>query len=370
MKKYKQRWVIKAGSSLVASSKRGLDDSFILSLVKVVKELKDRDVEVVVVSSGAVAQGMYDLDLNTRPQSLPLLQASAAVGQLGLINLYQNEFKKFSIQSAQVLISHSDIANRERYLNARHSLNTLLSLNVVPIANENDSVATDEISFGDNDSLAGAIAGLINANKLIILTDQEGVYTSDPNKDNSAKLIKQINLDEGSFSLSQINLEGSGTLGRGGMITKIEAAKKASTTGCVTWILKGDKVKEILDSESNLSGTKIISNKNSLQSRKQWIVSRGKSSGSLVIDTGAVEALKNKGTSLLPVGIISCSGKFEKGDLISCFDDKENEIALGLTNFSSQELQKVIGLKSEDLSSKLGYLVEEEVIHRDNLVLS
>ncbi|MFL2698059.1 MAG: glutamate 5-kinase [Gammaproteobacteria bacterium] len=370
MKKIKQRWIIKAGSSLVSSKINGLDDSFIASLVKIIQDLKKKRIEVVIVSSGAVAQGMHELGIDKRPGSLPLLQASAAIGQMGLVKLYQKEFQKFSILAAQVLISHSDIANRERYLNARHSLNTLLDLGVVPVVNENDSVATQEISFGDNDSLAGALAGVINANKLIILTDQKGVYTKDPDKESSAEFIKVIDLDEKDLDLNIIAMGDAGSLGRGGMKTKLQAATKASTFGCETWILKGNNIDDLLNLDKEFSGTKIISNKSTLSSRKQWIASRGKSLGKIIIDQGATKALLNEGRSLLPVGILSSSGDFQKGDLISCHDQEGKEVALGLSNFSSIELGKILGLKSKELSLVLGKLVEEEVIHRDNLVLS
>tara|TARA_Y100001949_G_scaffold173698_1_gene179746 strand:+ start:258 stop:1370 length:1113 start_codon:yes stop_codon:yes gene_type:complete len=369
MKKNKERWIIKAGSSLVAGQNEGLNKSFITRLVAESIELL-KEVEIIIVSSGAIAKGISELNLIQRPSSLDLLQASAAVGQMGLINSYQNEFKKYNVKTAQVLISHDDIANRQRYLNSRRSLQTLLKLGVVPIVNENDSVATEEITFGDNDMLAGALVGVVNATALVMLTDQEGVYTSDPRLDRSAELIKKIDLDDTKLNLHSVMQDSSGVLGRGGMKTKIKAAKLALELGAETFIADGRKdgtLRSLLKGKK--VGTSIVSKKNGLPGRKQWIASLGSPIGSLKLDKGAEEAIINEGRSLLAVGIKDVSGTFERGALLAVHGPSGKEIARGLSNFSSEEIGKILGLKSELVLKQLGYPVEGEVIHRDNIVL-
>jgi len=314
---------------------------------------------------------MHELNLKDRPSTLHLLQASAAVGQMGLINAYQKEFDKYNLKAAQVLISHDDIANRKRYLNARRSLETLLELRVVPIVNENDSVATEEISFGDNDTLAGALSGLVGADYFIMLTDQEGICTGDPSKDASAVLIPRIDLDDTSIDLSP-QLEGSsGVLGRGGMKTKIKASRIALDAGCKTWVADGRNNSTLKDiAKGEIVGTTIISQRSQLQSRKTWIASLGLPAGNISLDTGAVSAICLNGKSLLAVGIKSVSGSFERGDLIICEDKEGKEVARGLANFSSAEINIIKGLNSSDLLEKLDHAADEEVIHRNNLIVS
>ena len=371
MDKVKDRWVIKAGSSLVAGSDAGLNKTFIQSLVSQVNILLEFNIQVIIVSSGAIAKGIHELQLPKRPASLHLLQATAAVGQLGLINAYQTQFTKFGIKAAQVLISHDDIANRERYLNARRSLITLIEMGVVPIVNENDSVAVEEISFGDNDTLAGAIVGLTDADRFIMLTDQKGVFTQDPVLEKNAKLLKTINLDDKSVDLKKITDGSSGLLGRGGMKTKLKAARLSLDSGAKTWVADGNDHYVLINIlEGQNIGTLFKGERDKLQSRKKWIASLGAPLGKLIIDDGAAEALGREGGSLLPVGVTKIEGEFEKGSLVTCLDKNNEEVARGFSNFNSSEIKLILRLKSDKVSSALGYATEEEVIHRNNLVLS
>jgi glutamate 5-kinase len=371
MDKTKQRWVIKAGSSLLSGGDSGINKVFIENLVSQVSYLLSKDIEVILVSSGAVAKGMHELNLKKRPSSIHLLQASAAIGQMGLINAYQEEFDKFDLKAAQILISHDDINNRNRYLNARRSIETLLELKVVPIVNENDTVATEEISFGDNDTLAGSLVGLVTANRLIMLTDQVGVCTGDPQNDPLAELIEEIDLEDKSLDLSKQVAGSSGALGRGGMRTKLEAAKKALNSGAISWVVDGRK-KRILESIwlEEPAGTKIFGLRSKLQSRKSWIDSLGLALGKIIIDKGAVKSITENGGSLLAAGITSTEGDFGRGSLIACYDEEDQEIAKGLSNFNSNEIEKIKGLHSKEFSTILGYTSDEEVIHRNNFVLS
>jgi glutamate 5-kinase len=371
MSNKKERWVIKAGSSLVAGIESGINSLFIENLVSQVDYLIKKNVEVIIVSSGAVAKGMQELNLKERPSTLHLLQAAAAVGQMGLVNAYQREFNKFDVKAAQVLISHDDISNRKRYLNARRSLDTLLELKVIPIVNENDSVATEEISFGDNDTLAGALVGLVGADKFIMLTDQVGICSGDPTKDSNVNLLSEIDLDDPSIDLSS-QLEGSsGQVGRGGMKTKIKASRIALAAGAKTWVADGrqeNTLKAIFNNEK--IGTILLSQRSQRQSRKTWIASLGSPAGSVCLDNGAVLAVNKKGSSLLAAGIIKVSGDFDTGALIVCEDENGQEIARGLTNLNSKDIDLVKGLNSKELLEKLDQAADEEIIHRNNLILS
>jgi len=371
MSNKKERWVIKAGSSLVAGIESGINSLFIENLVSQVDYLIKKNVEVIIVSSGAVAKGMQELNLKERPSTLHLLQAAAAVGQMGLVNAYQREFNKFDVKAAQVLISHDDISNRKRYLNARRSLETLLELKVIPIVNENDSVATEEISFGDNDTLAGALVGLVGADKFIMLTDQVGICSGDPTKDSNVNLLSEIDLDDPSIDLSS-QLEGSsGQVGRGGMKTKIKASRIALAAGAKTWVADGrqeNTLKAIFNNEK--IGTILLSQRSQRQSRKTWIASLGSPAGSVCLDNGAVLAVNKKGSSLLAAGIIKVSGDFDTGALIVCEDENGREIARGLTNLNSKDIDLVKGLNSKELLEKLDQAADEEIIHRNNLILS
>ena len=290
---------------------------------------------------------------------------------MGLVNAYQREFNKFDVKAAQVLISHDDISNRKRYLNARRSLETLLELKAIPIVNENDSVATEEISFGDNDTLAGALVGLVGADKFIMLTDQVGICSGDPTKDSNVNLLSEIDLDDPSIDLSS-QLEGSsGQVGRGGMKTKIKASRIALAAGAKTWVADGrqeNTLKAIFNNEK--IGTILLSQRSQRQSRKTWIASLGSPAGSVCLDNGAVLAVNKKGSSLLAAGIIKVSGDFDTGALIVCEDENGQEIARGLTNLNSKDIDLVKGLNSKELLEKLDQAADEEIIHRNNLILS
>jgi len=366
-----EKWVIKVGSSLVSGNQDGINENFISKLASQIDFLKKEDQEIIIISSGAIAKGMNDLGFKQRPDNLAILQACAAVGQRGIAEIYQRTFRNLGYMTGQVLITHDDIANRERYLNAKNTLEALLELNIIPIVNENDCVATEEISFGDNDRLGAALAGLIRADKFIMLTDQEGIFSDDPTKNADAYLLNNINLDDKKLDLSQQLNSSSGILGRGGMRTKIEAAKTSLNSGATTWVASGlhdDILLKIFNNEE--VGSQIISNKSKLQSRKLWISSFGAVTGQIVLDDGACEALQNKGKSLLSVGITKVVGKFNKGDLIGCLNPQGDEVARGLSNFSNQEVDRIKGMNSVDIKKNIGIFNQEEVIHRNNLVLS
>ena len=365
-----KKWVIKAGSSLVSDIEEGINKSFISRLVTQVDFLRKNNQNVIIISSGAIAKGMSDLGFQERPRNLAMLQACAAVGQRGISEIYQTTFEKLGYKTGQVLISHDDIADRTRYLNAKNTLESLLGLGVIPIVNENDCVATEEISFGDNDRLGAALAGLIRADKFVMLTDQKGILSDDPTSNSDAHLISKIDLDDKNLDLSQQLNSSSGVLGRGGMRTKIEASKIALNSGAETWVASGlDEDTLIMIYKNKEIGTQFVSEKSTLQSRKLWISSFGSASGTIILDKGACEALISKGKSLLCVGITDVNGEFKKGDLISCINKEGIEIARGLSNFDSKEINLIKGINSEKIQDRLGYLTEEEVIHRNNLVL-
>lgn len=364
------KWVIKAGSSLVSGKDEGINNKFISNLVSQVDFLKKNNQDVIIISSGAVAKGMSELGFNERPKSLATLQACAAVGQRGITDIYQKNLEVFGYKTAQVLITHDDIANRTRYLNAKNTFESLLEMGIIPIVNENDCVATEEISFGDNDRLGAALAGLVRANKFVMLTDQAGIYSNDPNLDDSATLLDHINLDDQDLDLSQQLKGSSGLLGRGGMRTKIEAAKTSLNSGALTWVASGFENDTLIKIYQNKSvGTKISSEKSILQSRKLWISSFGSVSGTLILDDGACDAITNQGKSLLPVGIIEVQGEFNKGDLIKCSDSDGKEVARGLTNFNNHDVNSIKGLNSDEIRTFKDFFSEEEVVHRNNLVL-
>ena len=362
-----QRWVVKIGSALLTDNGCGLKHDLLDNWVCQIAELNKRGIEIVIVSSGAVAEGVSRLGWKTRPNVVHELQAAAAVGQMGLIQAYEVCFQKYNKHTAQILLTHDDIANRARYLNARTSLNTLLKLGVVPIVNENDTVATDEIRFGDNDTLAGLVANLIDAELLVLLTDQKGLYTADPRVDDSAELIVQA--EAGDKSLESYAGEG-GSLGRGGMRTKLKAAVVAVKSGTQTVIASGNDesiLLKIADGES--VGTLLTTKEETVQARKQWLANQTYLQGTVTLDDGAVTALKKNGKSLLPVGIKSVSGEFKRGEIISCVDQSGNEIARGLTNYDSVQSKLIIGKSSKEIQDILGQVDEKELIHRDNLIL-
>jgi len=360
-------WVIKIGSSLLTRNGEGLAIDLIAAWTEQIVELHRAGVEIVVVSSGAVAEGMHRLGMKKRPQSLEKLQAAAAVGQMGLIQAYESQFKSYGLHTAQVLLTHDDLRNRERYINARGTLKSLLELGVIPVVNENDTVVTDEIRFGDNDTLAALVANLIQASTLLLLTDQDGLFDADPRANADAQLIRARQADD--LALDEMAGEGS-ALGRGGMITKIRAARTAARSGANTVIASGTSPEVIrLLAAGECRGTILFSDKAPLVSRKQWLAALP-CRGSLYLDDGAVQVLKTRGSSLLPVGVIRISGEFTRGEMVACLDRAGQEIARGLIAYGHEEAAKIAGKGSQEIEQILGYPGNEELIHRDNLVLA
>ena len=363
-----RRWVIKVGSSLVTAKGQGLDHAAIADWCAQIAALKNEGRQIVLVSSGAVAEGMARLKLKKRPVLLHELQATAAVGQMGLVRAYEDEFKKHGIGAAQILLTHDDVANRDRYLNARGTFNTLLELGVVPVVNENDSVATDEIRLGDNDTLGALTANLTEAQLLVILTDQEGLFDSDPRSNSGATLISEAELSD--VRLAAMAGESKGELGRGGMKTKLSAAHTAARSGAATIIVHGRKENVLLRvAQGENLGTLLKPAEAPMAARKRWIAGHLQARGKLYLDAGAVKVLREQGKSLLPVGVNKVEGEFARGDLVICADAGGQEIARGLSNYSSAEAQKILGAKREEVAARLGYAGEAELVHRDNLVI-
>lgn len=366
-----QRWVVKVGSALLTDDGEGLNKSVIENLAQQLAFLVTQNIEVLLVSSGSVAAGVSQLNMSARPDSVNELQAAAAVGQASLVRQYEEAFKPFGLNIAQVLLTHADIANRERYLNAKSTLSTLLDLGVVTVINENDTVATEEICFGDNDNLGALVANLVSADLLVILTDQDGLFDADPRTNKDAKLISQAQSDDASL-VEMASSDGifSGTsVGRGGMVTKLAAAQTASRSGAHTVIANGREsnvLKRLLEGE-NL-GTLLIA-KDRVKSRKQWMAGQLKIGGAITLDDGAVKVLQQSGKSLLAVGITNINGNFKRGELVSCVDQKGVEIARGLSNYDADEGLEILGKASADIAKILGYGGPKEFIHRDNLVL-
>lgn len=363
-----KRIVVKIGSNILADVKEGLDTKRISSIASDISELHDMGYDVVLVSSGAVAAGMRKLRLKEKPKDIQHKQAAAAVGQSSLMWAYEKGFGEYKKKVAQVLLTRDDFTDRKRYINSKNTLLTLLSYGVVPIINENDTVATDEIKFGDNDHLASLVAGLIDAERLIILSDVDGLFSDDPRKNHGAVLIKTV--DEITSELEAIAGSAGSIVGTGGMYSKILAAKRAVNNGITVNIISGKK-NGILASllKGNSHGTEFKSKKEKLSSKKGWIIYGCRSKGNLHIDTGAVKALIHGGKSLLPSGILTVSGSFEIGDAVYCIDSVERRIAKGIANYSSSEIEKIKGRKTSDIEKVLGYRYSDEVIHRDNLVL-
>ncbi|MCX7961987.1 MAG: glutamate 5-kinase [Burkholderiales bacterium] len=360
--------VVKVGSSLVTAEGRGLDVAAIARLAKQIAALRTMGKRCLLVSSGAIAEGMQRLGWSRRPHAVHELQAAAAVGQMGLAQCYESCFREHGLATAQVLLTHADLADRERYLNARSTLRTLLALGVVPVINENDTVVTDEIRFGDNDTLAALVTNLIEADVLVILTDQDGLYDADPRRDPSARLVPEANA--GDPRLEEI-AGGAGThLGRGGMLTKVLAAKRAARSGAHTVIASGGEPDVLVRlARGEPIGTLLASQTVPLAARKQWLADHLTVAGRLGLDAGAVRALVRDGKSLLPIGVKSVSGDFARGALVACDDPDGREIARGLVNYSSGETRQIMGRPSSDIEAILGYVDEPELIHRDNLVL-
>ena len=362
-----RRLVVKLGSALLTRDGFGLRNDTLAGWVAQIMVLQGRDIHSVIVSSGAVAEGVSRLGWSKRPHALHELQAAAAVGQMGLIQAYEACFQKFGVHTAQILLTHDDVADRRRYLNARSTLRTLVRHGVVPIVNENDSVATEEIRLGDNDTLAGLVANLIEADLLVILTDQEGLYDGDPRENPSAKLIPSGRA--GDRDLERFAAKG-GELGRGGMLTKLRAAANAAKSGAHTVIASGlerDVLVRILDGED--VGTLLFAEQAPVAARKQWLASQAHVSSRLTLDDGAVRVLRGKGKSLLAVGVTGVEGDFRRGEVVSCADAAGNEFARGLVNYSAEETRRIMGQPSNQIEKLLGYVDEEELIHRDNLVL-
>ena len=363
-----KRLVVKIGSSLLANRGEGLDHAALSRWAAQIAALRAARREVVLVSSGAIASGMQRLGWKKRPRALHELQAAAAVGQMGLIQAYETCFRSHGLMTSQILLTHDDLADRKRYLNARSTLRTLLALGVVPIINENDTVAIDEIRFGDNDTLAALVTNLIEADALIILTDQAGLYDQDPRKHPGAKLISEARADDPA-------LEGmAGGIGtptaHGGMITKVLAARRAARSGAHTIIVSGeeeDVLARLVRGET--IGTRLVADRPTLAARKQWLADHLQVRGALCLDPGAVAALKSQGKSLLPIGVHEVSGEFERGEVVSCLDESRREIARGLVNYSAAETRRILRAPSSEIEARLGYVDELELIHRDNLVL-
>ena len=364
-----KRWVIKIGSALLTNNGAGLDRNAIDGWVDQIADLLLQGKEVVLVSSGAIAEGMVRLGWQQRPDSIHELQAAAAVGQMGLIQAYESSFQRFDRLTAQILLDHDDMASRQRYLNARGVLQTLMSLTVVPIVNENDTVVTDEIRFGDNDSLAALVANLIDADMLVILTDKDGLYSANPDLEPDAHLIAQAMADD--TSLDAIAGGSSGTLGRGGMITKLQAARLAARSGCST-IIVGGRNANILHqvATGDEVGTLLSAGQKPLAARKQWLAGHLQVKGQLVLDAGAVKVLTEQGRSLLAVGVRQVVGTFTRGDLVSCVNADGLEIARGLVNYNANEAVRILGQSTESIAGILGYREDDELIHRDNLVIT
>jgi glutamate 5-kinase len=363
-----RRIVVKVGSSLVTDEGRGLDAQAIAQWCEQLARLSKDGREVVMVSSGAIAEGMKRLGWSSRPSAIHELQAAAAVGQMGLVQAYESQLREQGVGSAQVLLTHADLADRERYLNARSTLNTLLAHHVLPVINENDTVVNDEIKFGDNDTLGALVANLVEADALVILTDQAGLFTADPRKDTSATLVQQA--QAGDPALEAMAGGAGSSIGRGGMLTKILAAKRAAGSGASTviaWGREPDALLRLCVGES--IGTLLVAPTQKQQARKQWMADHLQLRGSMLIDEGAVNKLTREGKSLLPIGMHSVKGEFSRGDVIAICDLEGVELARGLANYASAECRLLCKKPSSEIEKLLGYVAEPEMVHRDNLVL-
>ena len=364
-----RRWVVKIGSALLTNDGKGLNRQAIQDWATQITQLRQKGIEVVLVSSGSVAGGIKRLGWEQRPTEISELQAAAAVGQMGLIEAYENAFSAHNMHTAQILLTHDDLSHRNRYLNAANTLQTLLRHQVVPIINENDTVVTDEIRFGDNDTLAALTANLISADVLVILTDQNGLYDSNPRQNPNAKLISEVAVSR--KDIEQMASPEGGQLGRGGMYTKVMAAKRAARSGTATLIASG-KEPNILPRlmQGETLGTLLLPDLEPMSARKQWLAGHLKAKGTLILDEGAIKVLQNSGKSLLPIGVKAFQGEFQRGELVICTDDKGREIARGLINYPSHETAKIIGQPSQKIPEILGYMADESLIHRDNLVVA
>lgn len=364
-----RRWVVKVGSSLVTAAGQGLDTAAIVDWSAQLAVLRQQERQLLWVSSGSVAEGMVRLGLSSRPRRLARLQAAAAMGQMGLIRAYESAFEAHGLRAAQILLTHDDISNRERYLNARGALQALLDYGVVPIVNENDTVSTDEIRLGDNDTLAALTCNLIGAEVLIILTDQSGLYQADPRTHADAPLVSEAAVNDA--RLVAMAGDSRGELGRGGMRTKLTAAQWAARSGASTIIAHGREPDILLKiAAGEPVGTLLTPGQGVMHARKRWIAHQRQVRGRLYLDDGATRVLRNAGRSLLPVGVTRVEGAFKRGDLVVCLDRQGREVAQGLINYNADESARIAGHPSGDLPQILGHGGETELIHRDNLVLS
>jgi glutamate 5-kinase len=363
-----RRIVVKVGSSILASVEKGLHHEVFAHLAKEISELKRQGYEIVLVSSGAIASGMEKLGYKTRPQSITQKQATAAVGQSRLMNIYEGHFSRHQHMVAQILLTRDDLSHRQRFLNARNTLLALLELGIIPIINENDTVVVDEIQFGDNDNLSALITNLIEADLLVILTDIDGLFDADPRRNPHAQWIPMV--EEIDRYTGEMAGETTNEMSVGGMASKIQAAQKASRFGIPTVVACGTK-REILHQilKGKEIGTLILPQKDALSSRKHWIAFNLKPKGDVIVDEGAKKAIVQKGKSLLPSGVVKVRGVFDRGDAVSCLGPRGKEFARGLVNYNVSELEKIKGLRSEKIEKMLGYKYSDEVVHRDDLVV-
>ncbi len=363
-----RRWVVKVGSALLTNDGRGLDTAMIRSLAQQIVSLRSAGCEVVLVSSGAVSAGVVRLGWPRRPTVLHELQAAAAVGQSVLLQQYEQAFQRYGLTTAQILLGHDDVAARDRYLNARTTLTTLLRLNVLPVVNENDTVATEEIRFGDNDSLAALVANLIDADALLLLTDQDGLFDADPRLQPAASLLTEVDVHDS-------RLDGmvgdGGALGRGGMVTKLRAARLAARSGTQT-VIAGGRLGGVMQAvaRGESVGTWLRTGRQPQNARRQWLAGLLQLSGRLRLDDGAVRVIRKSGRSLLPVGVRDVEGDFRRGDVVACCDASGSEVARGMINYGAPEARLIAGRSSTDIPALLGYAGDEELIHRDNLVMA
>ena len=363
-----RRLIIKVGSSLVTNDGKGLDHAAIANWAAQIAQLRALGKEVVLVSSGAIAEGMQRLGFDKRPTGIHELQACAAVGQMGLAQVYETSFRAHGLGTAQVLLTHADLADRERYLNARSTLFTLLRFGVVPVINENDTVVTDEIKVGDNDTLGALVANLIEGDVLIILTDQRGLFTADPRKDPLARFVEHGKA--GDIALEAMAGGAGSNIGSGGMLTKILAARRAATSGAHTVIASGREENVLVRLAAGESiGTQLHAQTAQLTARKQWMADHLQTAGKVVLDEGAVKKLTTEGKSLLSIGVVAVSGEFGRGEVITCVDESGKAIARGMTNYTSAEARRIMRRPSSEILAILGFVEQPELIHRDNMVL-
>jgi glutamate 5-kinase len=360
--------IVKVGSSLVTNNGEGLDRAAIAAWASQISTLVKQGKQIALVSSGAVAEGMQRLGWKQRPVEVNELQAAAAVGQMGLVQMYESCFAEHGLHTAQILLTHDDLRDRKRYLNARSTLKTLLDLKVIPIINENDTVVTEEIRFGDNDTLAALVANLIEADALVILTDQQGLYSADPRKDKDAKFINFETA--GNVALEHMAGGAGSNVGTGGMLTKILAAKRAASSGAHTVIASGREADVLIRlSDGEAIGTHLKSRQIKILAKKQWLADHLRLGGKLILDAGAVKVLKADGKSLLPIGVIQVQGQFERGDVVACVNEAGIEVARGIVNYNSGDSSRIMRKSSNEIQHILGYVEESELIHRDNLIV-